>query len=502
MHGGHRTPLWTATHETASHPPLAGHTSVDVAVVGAGITGLTAARLLLEAGRSVVVLEQHRVAAGTTGGTTAHVTQVLDLRFKDLLRRFGKSDARLYVRSSRAALDRIASWAKEGIDCDHREIDAFLYSESGDEVQSLEQEAEAAREAGMPAELVHRVPLPFRVAAGVRYPLQARFHPVKYVDGLARRVTGAGGRIHEGTHVTAVDYQDGACVLRTDAGAHVTAGRVLMATHTPAGFTVLHAELEPQRSYAVSVRLRDGRQPPDGLFFDTAEPYHYTRLQPAAPGDRVIIGGVDHTTGHETETEQNYRTLEQYVRERWDVVAIEHRWSAQLYNPPDGLALIGALPSSERVLVATGYSGTGMMFGTLGGMLLADLALGLKNPWAGLYSPTRFKPLAGGPKVAQLNVEVARHFVGDRTGLPKVDDLAEVPPGAAQVVSCRGDKLAVYREEGGAIHAVSAVCTHAYCVVQWNSAERSWDCPCHGSRFGTDGRVIEGPAVKPLERRR
>jgi len=488
-----RETLWWDTVEMPEYPALDGDVRVDVAIVGAGITGLTAARLLTREGKRVAVLEQHRVGSGTTGGTTAHVTQVPDLRYRDLRSKFGRDDLRIVVDSSRAALELIASLVEEdAIPCDFARIPAYLYTEDPDEVSRLEEEVEAAHEAGMPAELVREIALPFPVAAAVRYPDQARFHPLSYLAALARTVHENGGRIFERTRVVGVDSGE-PCRVRTERGT-VTADAVLFATHTPAGFSLLHAELEPLRSYVLGVRLRGGASPPDGLFFDTADPYNYTRRQ----GSLLIVGGKDHKTGEDRQPEQSYRELEEYTRQRWDVESIDNRWSAQFYDPPDGLPMIGRAVTSGHVYVATGYSGTGMVFGTLGGMLLADFALGRENPWAEVYRPSRIKPLAAGPQVAKLAFETAVDFVKDRVTIPKVQDLSEVPVGEGRVVEIEGEKAAVYRDESGVAHAVSPVCTHAFCIVHWNSAEKSWDCPCHGSRFGIGGGVLEGPAVKAL----
>ena len=210
------------------------------------------------------------------------------------------------------------------------------------------------------------------------------------------------------------------------------------------------------------------------------------------------MGGKDHKTGEDGKPEESYRALEEYVRQRWAVGSIEHRWSAQFYDPPDGLPMIGRALTSGHVFVATGYSGVGMVFGTLGGMLLADFALERENPWAKVYSPARVKPLAAGPHVLKMNLEAGAAFVKDRFTTPKIETVSEIPPGEGRVVEIGGERAAVYRDESGAARAVSAVCTHAGCLVHWNAAEKSWDCPCHGSRFSTDGGVLEGPAVKGL----
>lgn len=483
--------------ELPGHPALEGEERVDVAVVGAGITGLTAARLLVGKGKSVAILEQDRIGSGTTGGTTAHVTQVPDRRYRELVSKFDRDGVRQVVESTRLAMERIASFVEEdAISCDFARIPAYLYTESEDEVSKLQEEVEIAREVGMPAVFVRDLPLPFKTAGAVCFDNQARFHPLAYLGGLAARVVERGGRIYERSRVLEVEG-DGPFRVRTSSGT-VTADTVLFATHTPAGFSLLHAELEPLRSYVMAVKLRS-QEPPDGLFFDTADPYNYTRRQPHGEGNLLIVGGKDHKTGH-GDPDASYRELEEYIRQRWSVESIVSRWSAQLYEPPDGLPLIGTALSSSRIFVATGYSGTGMIFGTVGGMILADSALERQSDWAGIYRTSRVKPLAGGPTIAKLNLEVAADFVKDRLTLRRIEDVSEVPVGEGEVVRLRGERVAIYREESGRVHAVSPVCTHAYCIVHWNPGEKTWDCPCHGGRYSPDGQVLEGPPVKGLER--
>jgi glycine/D-amino acid oxidase-like deaminating enzyme/nitrite reductase/ring-hydroxylating ferredoxin subunit len=487
--------LWDKK-ELAPYPALEGDTRVEVAIVGAGITGLTAARLLVARGKRVAVLDQSRVGFGTTGGTTAHVTQVPDRRYAELLSKFGRDALRQVVESTRLAMDRIDSFIQEdSISCDYARIPAWLYTERERDVSRLEEEVEAAREVGMPAIFTREIPLPFSTAAAVRFDNQARFHPLAYIGGLAARVAEGGGSIYEQTRVVHVEGE-GPFRVETEHGI-VTADTVLFATHTPAGFSLLHAELEPLRSYVLGVRLRN-QEPPDGLFFDTDDPYNYTRRQPDDGTNILIVGGKDHATGH-GDPDESYRSLEEYVRQRWNVESIPYRWSAQFYEPPDGLPLIGEALTHSRIFLATGYSGTGMVFGTIGGMLLAGYALERVPDWAEIYRTSRFKPLAGGPHVAKLNLGVAKDFVKDRLTLPKIENVSEVPVGEGQVVHLNGERVAVYREESGKVHAVSPVCTHAFCIVHWNAAEKTWDCPCHGGRFSPDGQVLEGPPVKALE---
>ncbi|HEX2641386.1 MAG TPA: FAD-dependent oxidoreductase [Thermoanaerobaculia bacterium] len=492
-----RDSLWWKTRTVPGRPALSGDLRTEVAIVGAGLTGITAAILLARAGRRVAVIEADQVGGGTTGGTSAHVTQVPDRRYHELLSKFDQDILRRVTESTRAGIERIASFvADEKIDCDFVRIPGYLYTENQKEVSRIEQELEAARKAGLAVTRQDELPLPFKVAAAVRYEDQARFHPLAYLLGLAAAAERAGVQIYEKTRVRG--FEGGPlCRIDTDRGT-VTAQSLILATHTPVGFNLLQTELEPYRSYVLALRLR-GQEPPDGLFWDTDDPYHYTRLQPSERGALLVVGGADHKVGHPEHTEKSYEDLEAYARERWPVEQVVYRWSSQFYEPVDGLPFIGPSPMGENVFVGTGYSGMGMVFATVAGMLLTDQVQGRDNIWADAYRTRRIKPVAAGAEFAKMNLGVARDFLADRIKAPTVHDLGEIAVGEAKVVDFRGDKLAVYRESPGQLHAVSAVCTHLYCLVHWNSAEKTWDCPCHGGRYAPNGEVLEGPPVQPLK---
>jgi|SRR5215217_3834564 len=490
----HRS-LWTLTTPPRDFPALAGDLEVDVVVIGGGITGLTTAWLLKRAGKRVAVLEMNRILSGQTGQTTAHLTELLDTPYTTLRRDFGEKGARLAASSSRAALEQVATLVEElGLDCDFQRVPMFRYAETSRQWASLEQECSAARDAGLHASLTQVVPLPFPVKGALRVEDQALFHPRKYLLGLVDRLIGEGCFIFESTRVKEV--QDGVpCRVVTDRGT-VTAAAVVEATHSPLNRVLLQTKLYPYRSYAVAGPL-DGPLEP-AQYYDSQEPYHYIRTQPVDGRMYVIIGGEDHKVGAEEDTGQRYAALEDYARKHFPVKALTHRWSGQVIEPADGLPYIGRNAASRHVYVATGFSGTGMTFGTLSGMLISDLILGRQNPYSALYDATRVKPLAGAKDFIQENAEVAFRFIADRLARPDGKHLSEVAPGEAKILEVDGQKVAVYREEDGTSHAVSPVCTHLGCHVHWNGAERSWDCPCHGARYSPTGKVLNGPAVKDL----
>ncbi|HYH95258.1 FAD-dependent oxidoreductase [Hyalangium sp.] len=487
--------LWTTTAPGRRFPTLSGELTVDVAVVGGGVAGLTTAWLLRRAGKKVVVLEMNRLLSGQTGQTTAHLTELLDTPYDKLRSDFGEKGARMAAASSRASIEQIAALVEAlGVDCGFQRVPMFRYAETDSQLRELEKEVSAAREAGLTASLTRDVPLPYPVKGALRLENQALFHPRAYLLAMAERLEQEGCLIFEETRV--VEVQDGTpCTVVTDRGT-VIATDVVEATTTPLNRLFLHTKIYPYRTYAVAGPLEAPLEA--GLYYDSQEPYHYIRPQRIDGVDYLIVGGEDHKVGTEEDTEKHYAALEAYTRRHFPVTRLTHRWSGQVIEPADGLAYIGRNSASRHTYVATGFSGTGITWGTLSGMILSDLILGRENPYAALYDATRVKVKAGAKDFIQENAEVAFHFVADRLARPEGHRLSEVAPGEGKILEVDGKKVAVYREESGACHAVSPVCTHLGCHVHWNRAERSWDCPCHGARYSPTGKVLNGPAVKDL----
>jgi glycine/D-amino acid oxidase-like deaminating enzyme/nitrite reductase/ring-hydroxylating ferredoxin subunit len=493
--------LWIATHRGGRFPALVSDLSVDVAIVGGGITGLTAATLLKRAGLSVAVIEAERVAEGVSGHTTAHLTEALDRGYEDLITDFGEDHARLAAESGRAALLRIAGFVREeGIDCDFAKLPAYKYTEDPEALPKLEAERVAAARIGVEISLIHDVPLPFKVAGALRFDNQAQFHAHRYLLPLAHAIPDGRSHVFEQTWV--VDIEDGApCRVVTET-ATVTARDVIVATHVPLKSTFLQTKIAPYRSYVLALSLKSGAMPLAGLFWDTEDPYHYVRSQASDKGPLLLVGGEDHKTGQEEDTVGRFEALLGFASRRFPVASVAYRWSAQVIEPVDGLPFIGRDAASQHVYVGTGYSGTGMTLGTVAGMLNSDLILGRQNPWKDLYDPSRFTPAASVVDYVKENLDVAVHLVADRLKGPAALSLAEVAKGEGKIVEIEGHKTAVFRDERGLLHAVSPVCTHQGCLVAFNDAEKTWDCPCHGSRFDKDGKVLNGPAPRSLESRK
>ncbi len=491
--------LWATTAPGRPFLSLAGDLTVDVVVVGGGVAGLTTAWLLRRAGKRVAVLEMNRLLTGQTGQTTAHLTELLDTPYSQLRSDFGEKGARLAAASSRASIEQIAALVEElGVDCGFQRVPMFRYAETERQLRDLEKEVAAAREAGLAASFTREVPVPYPVLGALRLENQALIHPRTYLLAMAERLAREGCLIFEDTRV--VEVHDGApCRVVTDRGT-VTALDVVEATTTPLNRLLLHTKLYAYRTYAVAGPLEAPLEP--GLYYDSQDPYHYIRPQRIDGVDYLIVGGEDHKVGTEEDTERHYAALEAYTRRHFPVTLITRRWSGQVIEPADGLPYIGRNSASRHTWVATGFSGTGITWGTLSGMILSDLILGRENPYAALYEATRVKVKAAAKDFLQENAETAFHFVVDRLSRPDGHQLSEVAPGEGKILEVDGKKVAVYREESGACHAVSPVCTHVGCHVHWNRAERSWDCPCHGSRFSPTGKVLNGPAMKDLASRK
>lgn len=494
------TSIWMATANTPSQSRLKENIRTDVCIIGAGIAGLSTAYLLGREGRSVVVLDDGLIGGGMTGRTTAHLTNAFDDRYVEMEKIHGEDGARFVAESHTAAIEKINEIVtRENIDCDFEWLDGFLFAQTPDDVQVLEDELAAAHRAGLVGvEKVSRAPIEsFDTGLALRFPRQGQFHPLEYVAGLTRAILRDGGRVFGETHATKIEGGTPARI-ETSHGPVVTSDVVVVATNTPVNDRVaIHTKQAPYVTYVIGVRVpRDSIT--RALYWDTGDPYHYIRLQSENEHDVLIVGGEDHKTGQENDGNERFQRLEQWTRERFaEVDEVEFRWSGQVMEPVDGLAFIGRNPlDDDNVYIATGDSGQGMTHGTIAGMLLTDLIQDRKNAWEDVYSPSRIR-LKSLPEYASENINVAGQYT-DYVTAGDVKSESEIKPGEGAILREGVSKLAVYRDEAGAVHKLSAVCPHLGCVVAWNSTEKTWDCPCHGSRYSAAGKVYQGPANSDL----
>lgn len=495
-HEHHRS-LWIAT--TPAGGGQVEHLTparAQIAIIGAGITGMTLARLLADTGADVVVIDAGRIASGATGYTTAKVTALHRAIYRELTARHGVDRTAIYANANQAAVELIASLVdRDEIDCDFTRAPAITYALDERNADELEKELTATTDAGLPVRIDTATELPFDVTGAIRLDDQAHFHPRKYVLGLADAVSKVGGRVIEHTRVLSVDEEDNGCVVVTETGT-MRADIVVLATHLPLGVTgAFFARAQAYRSYALAASV-DVK--PKGMYISIDDP---TRsLRPA--GEHLIVGGEGHKVGQDPDTEHCYTALESWAREHFDVHSIPFRWSAQDYETVDGMPYIGRLgPTNQRIHVATGFRKWGMSNGTAAAMILCDAILDRDNPWAEAFDSTRWQPLKSARRLVASNLDVVKRFVGDRIASLHPPSIDTLEPGQGALVDLDGDTVAAYCDPEGVVHAVSATCTHMGCRVAFNTAERTWDCPCHGSRFGVDGRVLEGPAVEDLAAR-
>jgi glycine/D-amino acid oxidase-like deaminating enzyme/nitrite reductase/ring-hydroxylating ferredoxin subunit len=485
---------------------LNANTHADVCVVGGGIAGLTTAYLLGKEGKSVVVLEDGKLASGMTQVTTAHLSNEIDDGFVEMERWHSEEDVRLAVASHGAAIDCIERIDGElNAESDFRRIDAYMFLAPEHEEDYLDKELAAARRAGIQAEKLPRAPLDgYDTGPCLRYPNQARYHPLKHLAAMTRAIKRQGGRIYTNTHA---DHIEGGAKAKIEVGPHtVTADAVVVATNTPINDLVaIHTKQAPYMTYAIGARVPAGSVP-DALYWDTLEAYHYVRLQrinergakSRGAHDLLIVGGEDHKSGQANDTELRHARLEAWARNRFPGMGdVEFTWGGQWMETIDGLAFIGRNPlDKENVYIVTGDSGMGITHGTIAGLLLTDLIMGRENPWTELYDPTR-KPVRAVGRFLKENANVAAQYT-DWLTPGEVDSVDEIAPGCGAVLRRGISKVAVYRDGRGLAHEMSAVCPHLQCIVHWNPAETTWDCPCHGSRFDSYGKVINGPANTDL----
>jgi len=492
---GSTVSIWMDQVNLSSRTALSKNITADVCVVGAGIAGLTTAYLLSRDGRSVVILDDGPIAGGETSRTTAHLVNALDDRYFELERLHGEQGARLAAESHSAAIDRIqAIVSHESIDCDFERLDGYLFVPPGESSDVIDRELAAVHRAGLTdVECVERAPLEgFDTGPCLRFPRQAQFHPLKYMAALADAFERNGGVIFTNTH--AAEFNDGSpATVKTDKGRTISASAIVVATNTPVNDRVtIHTKQAAYRTYVIGMRVPKGAVA-KALYWDTPDPYHYVRLQNADGYEILIVGGEDHKTGQASDEKKRFTSLEQWTRTRFPAAgSIEFRWSGQVMEPVDGLAFIGKNPGDKNVYVVTGDSGNGMTHGTIAGILITDIIAGRENEWQKLYDPARISLRASG-EFAKENLNVVAQFADYVTG-GDVDKISEIAAGHGALIRNGLKKLAVYRDDHGVLHESSAVCPHLGCIVDWNSAEKTWDCPCHGSRFDPHGKVLNGPA--------
>lgn len=496
---GKPTSIWLGTTPTTSYPPLPGNVDVDVAIIGGGIVGVSTASFLAGKGLKVALLERGRILSGVTGFTTAKVTSLHNLIYKDLIDKFGTEKARLYGEANEWAIRHIRDSAtSKGIDCDLVDEPSYTYAMSDDTLRSVEEEVSAAQSLGLPASFEKPVTLPFECRGAVRFDRQLRFHPRKYLLRIAEEAAAAGVSIFESTIVTDVEESGGRCTVKTDLG-NVTCRFVVVASHFPIYDPAMYfARLYPTRSYAMAVKV--GGALPEGMFVSAEEPERSIRRQLYEDGEILIIGGENHKAGQDHDTRERYRALVDWSRENFQVEEVLYRWSTQDNGTPDTLPYVGKIKKGwDHIFIATGFGGWGIANGTMSGKLISDQILGHQNPWTDVFDPNRSEIKAAG-KMATENLDVAKHLIGDKLRGPDHLNVDEIAPGEAKIIDSLEGKAGVFRDEQGVVHAVMPKCTHMGCDLHWNTAEQSWDCPCHGSRFDADGVVLHTPAVTNLKK--
>jgi glycine/D-amino acid oxidase-like deaminating enzyme/nitrite reductase/ring-hydroxylating ferredoxin subunit len=471
----------------------------DVAIAGGGVTGITTAYLLQKSGKKCIVLEAQNLCFGTTGGTTAHLNNFFDLTYAQVEKKFDRESARLLCNAANEALALYKQHVSQlHINCEYSEKDGFLFAQNEKESEELQEIYEASVRAGAAVDLSNSIPVSIPFIKAIAYQHQGQLDPIPYVYALARAYEEAGGIIKQHCMVKGHQPGDNLDIETTDG--MIKARNLIYATHIPPGINLLHFRCAPYRSYVMAVKLADGKYPASPAY-DMIDPYHYYRTQVLNGEPFLIAGGEDHKTGHEQDTRAPFLRLEAYLRKYFDISEISFQWSSQYFDPADGLAYIGRLPgNSDQVFVATGFGGNGMTYSHIAASLLTALLNGHASSYGQLFSPERVKPVAGFASFVKEGADVVAEFLTRRFQMDKLPELAELAPEEGKVVKYEKNSMAIFKDATGEIFALDPVCTHAKCIVSWNQAEKSWDCPCHGTRYNIKGEVLTGPASSNLER--
>ncbi|WP_313260673.1 FAD-dependent oxidoreductase [Sphingobacterium sp.] len=471
----------------------------DAVIIGGGITGISTALKLQQKGLKCLLLEANNIGFGTTGGTTAHLNDFFDTTFSYAIAKFGLEKAQLLAQAGREGLRTVhMNVAEYGIECDYEGKTAELFALGEEQANQLAEIVDGARKIGYEMNYTDSIEYPFHFERAVSIPGQAQFHPVKYITALADIFVANGGALAENCLCSSFNETSEGVVLETGLG-EIRAKNAVFATHTPPGISLLHFTCAPYRSYVIAFTLREGTFPTT-LGYDLGDPYHYYRVHEIDGKKMIIAGGEDHKTGHSDDTGACFSRLEDHCRKHFPVDQVEYAWSSQYFEPIDGLPSIGVLPSSDgRIYVATGFRGNGMTFGSLSSGILTDLITEGASKYKEIFDPKRFKPNAGFSNLLKENATVLKDLLVDKIWMERVRSLADIGSGQAKVVKHQGNSYAIFAEQNGKLHVLRSTCPHANCEVRWNNAELSWDCPCHGSRFNVNGKILNGPSTTPLE---
>ena len=485
---------WLDSTEETNYPTLENDIKVDIVVIGGGITGITTALLLKNEGFNIALIEADKIAQGTTGHTTAYVTSQHDIIYKNLISSMGIEKAKQYADANEGAIDFIETIVKEyDIDCDFSRLPAYIYTTDEKYVDTIKAEAEAAKSLGIKAKFVENLDLPFSIQGALCFENQAQFHPRKYLLKIAENICDKDVQIYEHTRAVDIEHNDLYTVV-TDTGFKVTATKVILASHFPFydGLGLYFARLRPQRSYVISAKIKD--ELPKGTFVDASGAGWYFRSQNYKEGQMIIIGGQEHKTAHGGDMMKHYINLKNYAEENFNVEKFLYKWSTQDYITIDGVPYVGNLTStSENIYVATGYGEWGMTNGTAAANILRDIIVKKESPYADVYNPSRHVSTDGIKNFVKENFDVAKELIKGKLEVGQYN--IDLKNDEGRIVDIDGERYGAYRDQNGELHIVDITCTHVGCELKWNSAERSWDCPCHGSRFTFEGDIIEGPAV-------
>lgn len=492
---------WIETTSDTDYPKVENDFDIDVAIIGGGITGLTTAYLLKSSGIRVAVIDSNRIAKGVSGHTTAKITSQHSLKYAKMIGAVGEEKAQQYAFANQAAIDLISNIVEDkNIDCDFQRTPAYVFTQDDNYIKKLEDETNAAIKLKLPAEYVEKLDLPFGIKGALKFSDQAQFHPRKYLLALASAIAGEDCHIFENTRV--VDIEEGEPhIVVTDSGRKIRADSVVQATRYPFYDKpgLYFTRLYPERAYLLGMHINNSFS--EGMYINAENPSRTLRLHTTGDDSLLLIGGETHKTGHGSNLHEHYEIIRDYAQKYFDVIDIPYRWSAQDYTAMDEIPIVGQMTSGKnKIYVATGFEKWGMSNGTVAAMIISDLILKEENPWEPVYSPSRFTPVASAKNFIVENADVAKNYIKGKLNIPEGTD--HIEKGEAVITEVDGYKLGMYKDMSGKLHFVSTTCTHIGCELKWNSAELSWDCPCHGSRFTYTGDIIEGPAlecIKPTE---